>query len=107
MSLRPSRPSGFLAYYEELLAVWTRKLGCRDAARDLAHDALVKCLETDPAQVAQPRAYLHQAARNAAVDQFRRDGGQEWVPLDTIADHASPLGDPMAQARTGQLGQAL
>lgn len=107
MSSRPSRSQGFLAYYEELLAVWTRKLGCRDAARDLTHDAFAKCLETDPDQVAQPRAYLHQAARNVAVDGFRREGGQEWVSLDTIAGHASPLGDPLAQARTGQLSQAL
>ncbi|MBO9327672.1 RNA polymerase subunit sigma-24 [Achromobacter sp. HZ01] len=107
MPPRPPRSQGFLAYYEELLAVWTRKLGCRDAARDLAHEALVKCLETDAARVAQPRAYLHQAARNAAVDQFRKTDGQEWVALDTIAAHPSSLGDPLAQVRTEQLSQAL
>ncbi|CAB3628433.1 sigma-70 family RNA polymerase sigma factor [Achromobacter pestifer] len=107
MSSSRSRPNGFLAYYEELLAVWTRKLGCRDAAQDLTHDALVKCLEAGSAHVEQPRAYLHQAARNTAIDSFRREGGQEWVPLDTIATHPSELGDPVAQARTQQLGQAL
>lgn len=107
MSSRPPRSQGFLAYYEELLAVWTRKLGCRDAARDLTHDALVKCLETDPDRVTQPRAYLHQAARNMAVDNHRRTDGHEWVSLDTIAGHPSTLGDPLAQVRTGQLSLAL
>jgi RNA polymerase sigma-70 factor (ECF subfamily) len=107
MSSSRSRPHGFLAYYEELLAVWTRKLGCRDAAQDLTHDAFVKCLEAGSDHVEQPRAYLHQAARNTAVDGFRREGGHEWVTLDTIAAHPSELGDPVAQARTQQLGQAL
>ncbi|KAG1249052.1 hypothetical protein G6F68_013543 [Rhizopus microsporus] len=78
MSSSRSRPHGFLAYYEELLAVWTRKLGCRDAAQDLTHDAFVKCLEAGSDHVEQPRAYLHQAARNTAVDGFRREGGHEW-----------------------------
>ncbi|AHV93168.1 RNA polymerase subunit sigma-24 [Bordetella holmesii] len=101
------RPFGFLVFYEELLAVWTRKLGCRDAARDLAHDAFVKCLEADSSKIEQPRAYLHQAARNAAIDNFRREGERQWLPLDTIAGEPGTLGDPVAQARAQQLGQAL
>ena len=107
MSARRSRPQGFLAYYEELLAVWTRKLGCREAARDLTHDALIKCLETGSAGVAQPRAYLHQAARNVAVDAFRRERAKEWVPLDTIATYADSLHDPVSHARASQLSHAL
>lgn len=102
-----SRSPGFLAFYEELLATWTRKLGCREAARDLTHDAFVKCLEADSGQVRQPRAYLHQAARNAAIDSHRRESGCEWVPLDTIASHPSALGDPMAGTRLRELGDAL
>jgi len=107
MPIRRSRPQGFLAYYEELIAVWTRKLGCRDAARDLAHDAVAKCLERAPSEVAQPHAYLHQVARNAAVDVFRHEGGNEWVSLDTIATYADPLNDPVAHVRARQFSHAL
>ena len=107
MASRSSRAKGFLPFYEELLRTWTRRLGNRPAAEDLSHDTLLKCLEADDAAVREPRAYLHQTARNLVIDQHRREGGVELLPLDIIAAHPSRLGDPVSQARSGQLTQDL
>ncbi|MCW1245887.1 sigma-70 family RNA polymerase sigma factor [Pseudomonas sp. SAICEU22] len=88
----PRRP-GFFEHYEELIGTWTRRLRNRQQAEDLAHDTFVRVLESDSAQVEQPRAYLHQTARNIAVDGYRREdrrGALEEVAFDTPSLASDP-----------------
>jgi RNA polymerase sigma-70 factor (ECF subfamily) len=71
----------FLSYYNELLGVWTRKLRNRQDAEDVTHDAVLRILEADSVPILQPRAYLHQTARNIATDAYRRKGVHEAAQL--------------------------
>ena len=73
MTHKVPRRTGFFDYYDELVGTWTRRLRNRQQAQDLAHDTFVRVLESGSDAVEQPRAYLHQTARNIAVDGFRRD----------------------------------
>lgn len=105
-----SRHKGFLDHYHELIGTWTRKLRSRHQAEDLAHDAFVRVLENDVQPVEQPRAYLHQTARNIAVDGYRREDRrqaleQEGLDLSPVAGddpeayvHALELADSVERA---------
>lgn len=105
-----SRHKGFLDHYHELIGTWTRKLRSRHQAEDLAHDAFVRVLENDAQPVEQPRAYLHQTARNIAVDGYRREDRrqaleQEGLDLSPVAGddpeayvHALELADSVERA---------
>lgn len=102
----PRRP-GFLEHYEELIGTWTRRLRNRQQAEDLAHDTFVRVLESDSRQVEQPRAYLHQTARNIAVDGYRREdrrGALEEVAFDTCQSLA---GDPEHYMHAIQLADSI
>ncbi|WLG94245.1 sigma-70 family RNA polymerase sigma factor [Pseudomonas sp. FP198] len=102
----PRRP-GFFEHYEELIGTWTRRLRNRDQAEDLAHDTFVRVLESDSAQVEQPRAYLHQTARNIAVDGYRREdrrGAMEEAALDPGYSFA---GDPEHYMHAIQLADSI
>ncbi|WP_434609833.1 sigma-70 family RNA polymerase sigma factor [Pseudomonas sp. R1-7] len=102
----PRRP-GFLEHYEELIGTWTRRLRNRQQAEDLAHDTFVRVLESDSRQVEQPRAYLHQTARNIAVDGYRREdrrGALEKVAFDTCQSLA---GDPEHYMHAIQLADSI
>jgi RNA polymerase sigma factor (sigma-70 family) len=105
MSQRPT--PGFFAHYEELVRTWRRKLDSRHDAEDIAHDAVVRVLEADGAAVLQPRAYLHQTARNVAIDAFRRRAAHETVPLDAVEDAPAADGDPDAALRASRMLSAL
>ncbi len=107
MSPPSSRAFGLFAYYEELVGTWTRKLSNRHEAEDLTQDALLKVLENKAGPPDHPRAYLHQTARHLAIDAFRREGGREAVPLDSIAAHHASSGDPEAALHAVQLAAAL
>jgi len=105
----PRRP-GFFEHYEELIGTWTRRLRNREQAEDLAHDTFVRVLEAASSGVEQPRAYLHQTARNIAVDGFRREdrrGAMEEAAVDFSQSltsdpehfmHAIQLADSIEQA---------
>ena len=66
MTQKVPRRTGFFEHYEELIGTWTRRLRNRQQAQDLAHDTFVRVLESNPDAVEQPRAYLHQTARQLA-----------------------------------------
>ncbi|AHC80956.1 MULTISPECIES: sigma-70 family RNA polymerase sigma factor [Pseudomonas] len=83
-----SGPKGFLDHYHELIGTWTRKLRSRQQAEDLTHDAFVRVLENPREQVEQPRAYLHQTARNIAVDGFRREDRRHALELADSVERA-------------------
>lgn len=104
-----SRPplNAFLAYYNELVGTWTRKLRNRHDAEDVAHDAVLRMLEVDGATILQPRAYLHQTARNVVTDAYRRSVAHEMVPLDTMDDTAAGDGDPAAMLRATEMIRAI
>lgn len=109
MSLKLPRSKGFLDHYEELVGTWTRRLKNRHQAEDLTHDAFVRVLESQgEASVEQPRAYLHQTARNIAVDTWRREDRRvelEAASIDTgSVDHA---GDPEAFMHAVQLADSI
>lgn len=104
--MRPRRP-GFFEHYEELIGTWTRRLRNRAQAEDLAHDTFVRVLESDSAAVQQPRAYLHQTARNIAVDGYRREDRRGVMESEAM-DHAESLsGDPEHYMHAIQLADSI
>ena len=102
MSSSPLRALGLYAHYQELLGTWTRKLSNRHEAEDLSQEAVLRVLEagTTPDQ---PRAYLHQTARNIAVDSLRKQGSWEQVPLDNVESFHAETGNPEADLHAVQL----
>nr|WP_302328693.1 sigma-70 family RNA polymerase sigma factor [Pseudomonas sp. DVZ6] len=98
---------GFLDHYHELIGTWTRKLRSRQQAEDLAHDAFVRVLENPNEQVEQPRAYLHQTARNIAVDGFRREDRRQALELEAFADGATHGSDPEAYVHALELADSV
>jgi len=109
MSSRSNRRvlPGFLAYYDELVGTWVRKLGSRHDAEDVAHDAVVRMLEADGSAILQPRAYLHQTARNLVTDGYRRRAAHEIVPFEIIEEPVATDSDPDAAMRATQMVAAL
>lgn len=102
-----SRHKGFLDHYHELVGTWTRKLRSRHQAEDLAHDAFVRVLESEQSAVEQPRAYLHQAARNIAVDGYRREDRRQSLEQQAM-DLAPPsTEDPEAYLNALQLADSV
>jgi RNA polymerase sigma-70 factor (ECF subfamily) len=102
----PRRP-GFFEHYEELIGTWTRRLRNRQQAEDLAHDTFVRVLESDSTAVQQPRAYLHQTARNIAVDTYRREDRRGAMELEAL-HHSSPqTGDPEHFMHAIQLADSI
>lgn len=89
---QPPRRTGFFEHYEELIGTWTRRLKNRHQAEDLAHDTFVRVLESRSTEVEQPRAYLHQTARNIAVDAYRREDRRE--ALEAFDQRSPHSGDP-------------
>ncbi|PRA25968.1 sigma-70 family RNA polymerase sigma factor [Pseudomonas poae] len=104
---QPPRRTGFFEHYEELIRTWTRRLRSRQQAEDLAHDTFVRVLEAKSAQVEQPRAYLHQTARNIAVDAYRREDRREAMALQAFEQSASTCGDPEHFMHAIQLADSI
>ncbi|MDM3887932.1 sigma-70 family RNA polymerase sigma factor [Pseudomonas sp. BCRC 81390] len=102
-----SGPKGFLDHYHELIGTWTRKLRSRQQAEDLAHDAFVRVLESPGQQVEQPRAYLHQTARNIAVDGFRREDRRQALELQAFDEGPAGSGDPEAYVHALELADSV
>ncbi|QHE92556.1 sigma-70 family RNA polymerase sigma factor [Pandoraea fibrosis] len=101
-----TRSRGLFAYYDELLRTWTGKLSNRHQAEDIAQDSLLRVLEME-IQPEQPRAYLHQTARNIAIDAYRRDGAREQTELDALANHEATTGNPEDEVHAVQLALAV
>lgn len=102
----PRRP-GFFEHYEELIGTWTRRLRNRQQAEDLAHDTFVRMLESDSSGVEQPRAYLHQTARNIAVDGYRREDRRGAMEEAVIDPGQSFSGDPEHFMHAIQLADSI
>jgi len=104
---QPPRRTGFFEHYEELIGTWTRRLRNRQQAEDLAHDTFVRVLETSASQVEQPRAYLHQTARNIAVDAYRREDRREAMALEAFDQSQPHGGDPEHFMHAIQLADSI
>ncbi len=100
------RALGLYVHYQELVSTWTRKLSNRHEAEDLSQEAVLRMLEAKVAPE-HPRAYLHQTARNIAVDAFRKQDGREYLPLDSIDAFHAPSGSPEADMHALQLAAGL
>lgn len=107
MNPPPPRRTGFFEHYEELIGTWTRRLRNRQQAEDLAHDTFVRVLESSASEVAQPRAYLHQTARNIAVDAYRREDRREALTLQAVDQSAPHSGDPEHYMHAIQLADSI
>ncbi|MGY2200400.1 sigma-70 family RNA polymerase sigma factor [Pseudomonas gingeri] len=107
MNLQPPRRPGFFEHYEELIGTWTRRLRNRQQAEDLAHDTFVRVLESRAGSVEQPRAYLHQTARNIAVDAYRREDRRGALELEAIHHSAPPTSDPEHFMHAIQLADSI
>ena len=103
MTRKAPRRAGFLEYYDELIGTWTRRLRNRQQAQDLAHDTFVRVFESGPDAVEQPRAYLHQTARNIAVDGFRREELRDAKEQAAVPPSSCETGDPEQYMRAYQL----
>src|SRR5262245_17807913 len=101
-----SRLAGVLAYYDEVVGTWSRRLRNRHDAEDVAQDAMVRLLEVGDTPILQPRAYLHQTARNLATDAHRRRATHEAVPLDALDDAPSTDGDPYGALSAARIALA-
>ena len=104
---QPPRRTGFFEHYEELIGTWTRRLRNRQQAEDLAHDTFVRVLESSASEVAQPRAYLHQTARNIAVDAYRRQERREALTRQAVEHGAPHGGDPEHYMHAIQLADSI
>nr|WP_256215526.1 MULTISPECIES: sigma-70 family RNA polymerase sigma factor [Pseudomonas] len=72
-------------YYRELVSFLSARLGSRQAAEDVAHDAYVRVLEcADDKQITHPRAFLYRTALNLVVDRHRRLLVRRAEPLDVL-----------------------
>ena len=107
MTQKVPRKTGFFDHYEELIGTWTRRLRNRQQAQDLAHDTFVRVLESNLDAVEQPRAYLHQTARNIAVDGFRREELRDAKGQAGAASGAGETGDPEQYMRAIQLAESV
>ena len=104
---QPPRRTGFFEHYEELIGTWTRRLRNRQQAEDLAHDTFVRVLESTSTDITQPRAYLHQTARNIAVDAYRREDRRDAIVLEDFDQRSPHSGDPEHAMHAIQLAQSI
>ena len=72
-------------YYRELVCFLNAKLGNRQVAEDVVHDAYVRVLErSSETPIEQPRAFLYRTALNLVIDGHRRNVVRQAEPLDVL-----------------------
>ena len=72
-------------YYRELVSFLSARLGSRQAAEDVAHDAYLRVLErTGTQQIEHPRAFLYRTALNLVIDRHRRHLLRQSEPLEVL-----------------------
>ena len=72
-------------YYRELVCFINAKLGNRQVAEDVVHDAYVRVLErASDTPIEQPRAFLYRTALNLVIDGHRRNVVRQVEPLEVL-----------------------
>ncbi len=81
-----SRPGVVLEnYYRELVSFLCARLGNRQAAEDVAHDAYIRVLErSGEDDIEHPRAFLYRTALNLVIDGHRRGLLRQSEPLEVL-----------------------
>ena len=93
-------------YYRELVSFLSARLGNRQAAEDVAHDAYLRVLErTDAQRIEHPRAFLYRTALNLVVDRHRRHQVRQAEPLDVLDNDERWHGPALSQSM--QMDQRL
>ncbi|MDH0648817.1 sigma-70 family RNA polymerase sigma factor [Pseudomonas sp. GD03858] len=100
-------------YYRELVSFLSARLGNRQAAEDVAHDAYLRVLERcDLGQIEHPRAFLYRTALNLVIDRHRRHQVRQTEPLEVL-DHderwhgPAPMHHMQLDQRLALMQQAL
>lgn len=77
-------------YYRELVCFLNARLGNRQVAEDVVHDAYLRVLErSSDTPIEQPRAFLYRTALNLVVDDHRRNALRRTEPLDVLDSEES------------------
>lgn len=85
-------------YYRELVCFLNARLGNRQVAEDVVHDAYLRVLErASETPIEQPRAFLYRTALNLLIDDHRRNVIRQTESLEVI-DHEQQLFTPSPQA---------
>lgn len=84
----------FLKHAREINRFLRRRGHSAEAAADLTQDTFVRLLTTPARHADNPRAYLHQVARNLSVDLYRHERLMEFVDLATDDLHDIPAFAP-------------
>ncbi|MDF3201281.1 sigma-70 family RNA polymerase sigma factor [Pseudomonas sp. 1912-s] len=72
-------------YYRELVCFLNAKLGNRQVAEDVVHDAYVRVLgRASEVPIEQPRAFLYRTALNLVIDSHRRNALRQDEPLEVL-----------------------
>ncbi|QXH49903.1 sigma-70 family RNA polymerase sigma factor [Pseudomonas fakonensis] len=72
-------------YYRELVSFLCARLGNRQVAEDVAHDAYLRVLErSEGERIEHPRAFLYRTALNLVVDRHRRHQVRRAEPLEVL-----------------------
>ncbi|MBC3349371.1 sigma-70 family RNA polymerase sigma factor [Pseudomonas sp. SWRI196] len=72
-------------YYRELVCFLNARLGNRQAAEDVVHDAYVRVLErASDTPIEQPRAFLYRTALNLVIDGHRRNTLRQVESLEVL-----------------------
>ncbi|WMN15868.1 sigma-70 family RNA polymerase sigma factor [Pseudomonas piscis] len=94
------------SYYRELMCFLHAKLGNRQVAEDVVHDAYVRVLErSSDTPIEQPRAFLYRTALNLVIDGHRRNALRQSEPLEVL-DNEERYFNPSPQTSLDQ-GQRL
>ena len=72
-------------YYRELVCFLNAKLGNRQVAEDVVHDAYLRVLErSSDTPIKQPRAFLYRTALNLVIDDHRRNALRQVESLEVL-----------------------
>ncbi|ROM90947.1 RNA polymerase subunit sigma [Pseudomonas brassicacearum] len=72
-------------YYRELVCFINARLGNRQVAEDVVHDAYVRVLErASDTPIEQPRAFLYRTALNLVIDGHRRNVSRQAESLEVL-----------------------
>jgi len=72
-------------YYRELVCFLNARLGNRQVAEDVVHDAYLRVLErSSETPIEQPRAFLYRTALNLVIDDHRRNALRQVESLEVL-----------------------
>ncbi len=72
-------------YYRELVCFLNARLGNRQVAEDVVHDAYLRVLErSSETPIEQPRAFLYRTALNLVIDDHRRNALRQAESLEVL-----------------------